>query len=89
MDNKQEESPLLFVCQFIKEDVMVLKEKFQLFNVVSFVGFIIIFFIGASETGYQNVGDNLPWFVLMLFGALGILIQFTLLNIYIYKRIYN
>jgi hypothetical protein len=50
-------------------------------NIAGVIVFIIFFAIGVSETGYQNIGDNFPGMIMMLFGALGLLSQFVLLNI--------
>ena len=50
-------------------------------NIVGGIVFILLFAIGASETGYEEMGRNLLPIFLMLFGVLGLLTQFVLFNI--------
>ena len=56
------------------------------FNIVGAIFFIALLFAGGSETGYQNIGDNIPGFILMLLGGLGLLSQFILYNISLMKK---
>lgn len=69
---------VLWYNSFEGDDKMELNKEL---NVIAFVIFILVFSIGASETGYTNMGDNLVSIFLMLFGVLGIITQFVLLNI--------
>ena len=55
-------------------------------NQVALFGFVMLFMFGASETGYHTMGDNLVGLMLMIFGVLGLLIQFVFLNISLMNR---
>lgn len=50
-------------------------------NIIAGGVFLLVFAIGASEAVYTHMVDNLVSIFLMLFGVLGLISQFVLLNI--------
>lgn len=55
--------------------------KAVVLNTLAATIFVIAFIIGIFETGYETMSYNLVGIFFMLFGVLGLLSQFILINI--------
>ena len=55
-------------------------------NIVCAIVFIMLIIVGGSETGYSSYGANIPGLFMMMFGGIGLLSQFILLNISLAKK---
>jgi uncharacterized membrane protein len=56
-------------------------DKVFVVNILAMIVFVMAFIVGIFETGYQEMGYNLVGIFLMLFGVLGLISQFIVINI--------